>query len=82
MNLIVLTLDNFLLLASVQKGIKRMRENANLLSVKVKIDELEGKVFLTRHDVEGCVSSRGFRVEKITDVVSVIVPPSLIILKS
>lgn len=77
-----LTLVEFLLLTSIQKGIARMRENAHLLSTKVKVNELEDKIFLTRHGVEGCVSSRGFLIEKVADNIFAVIPKSLILVKN
>ena len=75
-------MSDFLFLESIQKGIKRMTHNANLLATKVQVEGFEDKFLLTKHNIEGSKSSKGFQIEELTKEIFVIIPKSLSLVKN
>ncbi len=76
-----ISLSEFLCLENVKKGIQRMAHN-NFDHVKIRFENIEDKVLLTSRDLTGCVSSRGFKIEKITGAIFAVLPKEISLIKN
>lgn len=76
-----ISLSEFLCLENIKKGIQRMA-HGNLNHIKIRFENIEDKVLLTSHDLTGCVSSRGFKIEKITNTIFAILPKEISLIKN
>lgn len=76
-----ISLSEFLCLENVKKGIQRMARN-NFDHVKIRFEDIEDKILLTSHDLTGCVSSRGFKIEKITNTIFAVLPKEISLIKN